>query len=51
MTTTHIVDLVLAVLIVTTLAGVCRLAFLVAGHLPLGARPVAGEDEGERLAA
>jgi hypothetical protein len=34
MTTTHIVNLVLAVGIVAALAAVCRIAFVVAGHRP-----------------
>lgn len=47
MTTTHIVNLILAVGIVAGLTAVCRIAFLVAGD-----RPASGERQvDERLAA
>ena len=32
MTTTHSMNLIAAIFIVATLAGVCRLAFVLAGH-------------------
>jgi hypothetical protein len=48
MTTTHILNLVLAISIVSGLAAVCRVAFLVAGHLPASTEQRAGE---RRLAA
>jgi hypothetical protein len=47
MTTTHILNLVLAAGIVGSLAAVCRIAFLVAGHRPA----VAERPADERLAA
>lgn len=48
MTTTHIVNLVLAVGIVTALAAVCRLAFVAAGRRPAAADQTTDE---RRLAA
>lgn len=49
MTTTHIVNLVLAVGIVAALAAVCRIAFVVAGHRPAATADRA--DAKDRLAA
>ena len=48
MTTTHILNLVLAAAIIGGLAAICRIAFLVAGHRPAPAEPQAAD---ERLAA
>jgi hypothetical protein len=49
MTTTHILNLVLAGGIVVSLAAVCRIAFLVAGHRPASGKQ--RKDDVERLAA
>jgi hypothetical protein len=49
MTTTHILDVVFAILIVAALAGACRAAFLAAGQMPSELDASAGRDE--RLAA
>jgi hypothetical protein len=49
MTTTHILNLILALGIVVSLAVVCRIAFVVAGHRPATVERDAATDE--RLAA